>query len=176
MKGIITKISAKVRRCKFVIKKDKLLNTLIDNIKSITEVESDIYNYVNNLEEIEWRIRDILHYLEVTPISRSGAIVLMEELQKLRIERRYIKQMWEIWNTYGANRAKLQEKSNRDFLIAELNKKDKSLQTTYNYRFFTKEELDKMNEDKNLPRKRKVEILNMPKSYNNIKEEEDGKE
>ena len=52
MKGIITKISAKVRRCKFVIKKDKLLNTLIDNIKSITEVESDIYNYVNNLEEI----------------------------------------------------------------------------------------------------------------------------
>ena len=113
-----------------MMKKDKLLNTLIDNIQSITEVESDIYNYVNNLEEIEWRIRDILHYLEVTPISRSGAIVLMEELQKLRIERRYIKQMWEIWNTYGANRAKLQEKSNRDFLIAELHKKDKSLQTT----------------------------------------------
>ena len=84
--------------------------------------------------------------------------------------------MWEIWNTYGANRAKLQEKSNRDFLIAELHKKDKSLQTTYNYRFFTKEELDKMNEDKNLPRKRKVEIISMPKSYNNIKEEEDGKE
>ena len=100
----------------------------------------------------------------------------MEELQKLRIERRYIKQMWEIWNTYGANRAKLQEKSNRDFLIVELHKKDKSLQTTYNYRFFTKEELDKMNEDKNLPRKRKVEIINMPKSYNNIKEEEDGEE
>ena len=33
-----------------------------------------------------------------------------------------------------------------------------------------------MNEDKNLPRKRKVEIISMPKSYNNIKEEEDGKE
>ena len=66
-----------------MMKKDKLLNTLIDNIQSITEVESDIYNYVNNLEEIEWRIKDILHYLEVTPISRSGAIVLMEELQKL---------------------------------------------------------------------------------------------
>ena len=82
MRGIITRINVKIRRCKFMMKKDKLLNTLIDNIQSITEVESDIYNYVNNLEEIEWRIRDILHYLEVTPISRSGAIVLMEELQK----------------------------------------------------------------------------------------------
>ena len=157
-----------------MMKKDKLLNTLIDNIQSITEVESDIYNYVNNLEEIEWRIRDILHYLEVTPISRSGAIVLMEELQKLRIERRYIKQMWEIWNTYGANRAKLQEKSNRDFLIAELHKKDKSLQTTYNYRQYTKEELDAMNEDKSLPRKRKGEIISNNEifsSYNNNEEE-----
>ena len=157
-----------------MMKKDKLLNTLIDNIQSITEVESDIYNYVNNLEEIEWRIRDILHYLEVTPITRSGAIELINELQNLRIERRYMKQMWELWNVYGKNRMKLCERNHRDFLIAELHKEDKSLQTTYNYRQYTKEELDAMNEDKSLPRKRKGEIISNNEifsSYNNNEEE-----
>ena len=157
-----------------MMKKDKLLNTLIDNIQSITEVESDIYNYVNNLEEIEWRIRDILHYLEVTPITRSGAIELINELQNLRIERRYMKQMWELWNVYGKNRMKLGERNHRDFLIAELHKEDKSLQTTYNYRQYTKEELDAMNEDKSLPRKRKGEIISNNEifsSYNNNEEE-----
>lgn len=156
-------------------RKEKLLNDLIDNIKNITQIESDIYDYVNELEEVEWRIRDILHYLEVTPISRSGAIALMEELQKLRIKRRYIKQMWEIWNTYGSNRAKLQEKNHREFLIAELHKKDKSLQTTYNYRYFTKEQLDELNKDVALPRKKKNESMiitnNIIESYNNSEEE-----
>lgn len=156
-------------------RKEKLLSDLISNIKNITQIESDIYDYVNELEEVEWRIRDILHYLEVTPISRSGAIALMEELQKLRIKRRYIKQMWEIWNTYGANRAKLQEKNHRDFLIAELYKKDKALQTTYNYRFFTKEELDELNKDIALPRKKRNESMiisnDVIKSYNNNEEE-----
>lgn len=156
-------------------RKKKLLNDLIDNIKNITQIESDIYDYVNELEEVEWRIRDILHYLEVTPISRSGAIALMEELQKLRIKRRYIKQMWEIWNTYGSNRAKLQEKNHREFLIAELHKKDKSLQTTYNYRYFTKEQLDELNKDVALPRKKKNESMiitnDIIESYNNSEEE-----
>lgn len=156
-------------------RKEKLLNDLISNIKNITQIESNIYDYVNELEEVEWRIRDILHYLEVTPISRSGAIALMEELQKLRIKRRYIKQMWEIWNIYGANRAKLQEKNHRDFLIAELYKKDKALQTTYNYRFFTKEELDELNKDIALPRKKRNESMiisnDVIKSYNNNEEE-----
>ena len=160
-------------------KKKKLLKELIDNIHSLTEIESEIHDYVNQLDEVEWRIRDILHYLEVTPITRSGAIEIINELQRLRIERRYIKQMWELYNVYGGNRQKLQQKDHRDFLIADLYKKDKSLQTLYNYRYYTKEDLDKLNEDKNLPRKKKNEIITtsdlIDNSYNNVKEgESDG--
>ena len=69
---------------------------------------------------------------------------------------------------------KLGERNHRDFLIAELHKEDKSLQTTYNFRQYTKEELDAMNEDKSLPRKRKGEIISNNEifsSYNNNEEE-----
>ena len=155
-------------------KKEELLNKVIDSINSLTSTEEEVHNYVNQLDVIEWRIRDILHYLEITPITRAGAIELINELQNLRIERRYIKQMWELWNVYGNNRMKLGERNHRDFLIAELHKKDKSLQTTYNFRQYKKEELDAMNEDKTLPRKKKGEIISTNElfsSYNNIEEE-----
>lgn len=156
-------------------KKEELLNKVINSINNLTAMEEEVYNYVNRLDEVEWRIRDILHYLEVTPITRAGAIELIDELQNLRIERRYIKQMWELWNVYGKNRMKLCEKGHRDFLITELHKEDKSLQTTYNFRQYTKEQLDAMNEDKSLPRKRKGEIISTNElfsSYNNNEEEE----
>lgn len=155
-------------------KKEELLNKVINSINNLTAMEEEVHNYVNQLDDIEWKIRDILHYLEVTPITRSGAIELINELQNLRIERRYMKQMWELWNVYGKNRMKLGERNYRDFLIAELHKEDKSLQTTYNYRQYTKEELDAMNEDKSLPRKRKGEIISNNEifsSYNNNEEE-----
>ena len=109
--------------------KDSLLNNLIDSIEKVTEAESDIYDYCSNLDEIQNKIRDIEHYLENHIISRSGAIELISLLQQLRIERRQIKQMWELWNTYGLNRDKLKTKEWRGFLVQELHKKDNQLQT-----------------------------------------------
>ena len=155
-------------------KKEELLNKIISSINNLTIMEEEVHSYVNQLDDIEWKIRDILHYLEVTPITRSGAIQLINELQNLRIERRYMKQMRELWNIYGKNRMKLGERNHRDFFITELNKQDKSLQTIYNFRQYTKEQLDAMNKDKSLPRKRKGEIIlnnEIFNSYNNNEEE-----
>ena len=150
--------------------KDSLLNNLIDSIEKVTEAESDIYDYCSNLDEIQNKIRDIEHYLENHIISRSGAIELISLLQQLRIERRQIKQMWELWNTYGLNKDKLKTKEWRGFLVQELHKKDNQLQTEYNYRAFTEDYLNELNEDKPLPRGRKKNLVS---SYNNIEEEKD---
>lgn len=156
-------------------KKEELLNKVISSVNNLTTMEDEVHDYVTRLDKVEWKIRDILHYLETTPITRAGAIELITELQNLRIERRYIKQMWELWKVYDKNRMKLCEKGHRDFLIAELHKEDKSLQTTYNFRQYTKEQLDAMNEDKSLPRRRKGEVISTNEifgSYNNNEEEE----
>lgn len=149
-------------------KKDELLNRLISSIASVTDAESDIYDYCSKLEEVQQKIRDIEHYLEDHCISRNGAINLINLLQELRIERRQIKQMWELWNIYGTGREKLKQKDYREFLVVELRKKDKELQTKYNYRQFEESYLDELNEDKPLPKGRKPKNI----SYNNIEEEE----
>lgn len=147
--------------------KDDLLQNLIDKIIGLSEIEGEIYDYVTSLNDIQEKIQDIEHYLEDEVITRNGAINLIALLQQLRIERRQVKQMWELWNVYGDNREKLKQKDYREFLCNSLRKKDKELQTQYKYRQFDKEYLDQLNEDKPLPRGRKVRIS----SYNNIEEE-----
>lgn len=152
--------------------KDKLLNNLIDGITGITKAETDIYDYCQQLEVVQQKIYDIEHYLENKVITKTGAINLINLLQELRIERRQIKQMWEIWNVYGVGREKLKQKDYREFLVAELHKKDKELQTEYRFRQFGEEFLDSLNEEKVSRRGRKPKEV----TYNNNEEEENGKE
>lgn len=156
------------------MKKKMLLDNLIDSIAGVTKAETEIFDYVSELDVIQDKIRDIEHYLEYKPISRNGAINLINLLQELRIERRQIKQMWEIWNVYGIGREKLKQKDYRERLIMELRKKDKELQTQYKYRQFDEQYLDSLNEDIPLPKGRKPKLV----TYNNIEEEEidNGKE
>lgn len=148
-------------------KKQELLDNLIASIAGVTNAETEIYDYCSELSVIQDKIGDIEHYLENKPISRNGAINLIALLQDLRIERRQIKQMWEIWNVYGIGREKLKQKDYRERLIMELRKKDKELQTNYKYRQFDEEYLDSLNEDIPLPKGRKPKKV----SYNNIEEE-----
>lgn len=148
-------------------KKDELLKKLINSISEVTKAELEIFDYCSQLEVVQEKIYDIEHYLENHAITRNGSINLINLLQELRIERRQIKQMWELWNIYGVGREKLKQKDYREFLIAELHKKDKELQTKYRYRQFEESYLDELNEDKPLPRGRKSKFI----SYNNIEEE-----
>lgn len=149
--------------------KDELLKNLVDSITNVTDAESKIYEYCERLDEVQWKIRDIEHYLEKKDITKTGASNLIALLQELRIERRQIKQMWELWNVYGTNREKLKVREWREFLITELHKKDKELQTEYNYRFLSEEYLDQLNTEK--PSKRGRPRKNI--TYNNIEEEEE---
>lgn len=148
-------------------RKDELLKKLVGCINAVTAVEDEIYSFVNELEEVNNKLLDIEHYIEDKEITLSGSIKFTQLLKELRLGRRQMKQMWDIYNTYGVNRAKLQQKENREFLFSELYKTDKGLQTKYNYRAYTVDYLDKLNEDKPLPRKRKKKDI----SYNNTKEE-----
>ena len=147
-------------RRKKATNKEQLLEELIQAIRNLTEVESKIDEYVKTIDELNLRLCDIVHYMEnpKNKLTKTGSINLANELRVLRQERRQVKQMWELWRVYGANREKLKQKDYREFLITDLLKADKALQTEYNYRVFSEEELN---------------VLNGKKiSYNNKEEEE----
>ena len=149
-------------------KKEVLLDNLINSIASISKAETEIFDYCSELSVIQDKIGDIEHYLENKIITKTGSTNLIGLLQELRIERRQIKQMWELWNIYGVGREKLKQKDYRERLIMELRKKDKELQTTYKYRQFDEAYLDSLNEEKPSKRGRKPKNI----TYNNIEEEE----
>lgn len=152
--------------------KQRLLDNLINSITMLTNTEGDIFNYCQQLDVVQQKICDIEHYLEDHVITRNGAINLINLLQQLRIDRRQMKQMWELWNTYGTIRGELTQKDRREFLITELQKRNNDLETKYNYKQFDVSYLDELNEDIPLPKGRKLKKV----SYNNIEEEDNGKE
>lgn len=151
--------------------KDELLKNLVDSITNVTDAESKIYEYCERLDEVQWKIRDIEHYLEKKDITKTGASNLIALLQELRIERRQIKQMWELYNMYGNNRNKLCQRDHREFMICSLKEKDKDLDSQYRYRYYTEDQLDELNKEKRgRGRPKKV-----PVAYNNIEEDQDDK-
>lgn len=154
--------------------KTDLLNKLIDSINNTSDCENEIYEYVNKLNDVNDAIFDIMHYIENHELSRSGKIAIMDELQDLRRHRRDIKQMWEIYNTYGTNRNKLTQKENREFLIHALKQKDKELNTEYRYRHYTEDEINELNKETRGPgRPKKVELAYNNNEQENHKVEED---
>ena len=149
--------------------KDQLLESLISAISNLDEVESAIYEYVNTLDVVQNKIMDIEHYLEFNDLTDAARIEFVNLLQYLRKERRQIKQMWEIYNTYGNNRDKLKQKDYRSFLIAELNKTNNRLDTKYRNRVYSEEFLNEINKDRRKPRK--LETILAGQLYNNNVEE-----
>lgn len=135
--------------------KDKLLNKLIDSIGNLSKVEDGIYTYVNKLDEVNNAIFDIMHYIENHELTRNGKERIMDTLQELRIQRRDIKQMWELYNMYGNNRNKLCQRDHREFMICSLKEKDKDLDSQYRYRYYTEDQLDELNKEKKRARQAK---------------------
>lgn len=119
-----------------------LKQELISSIKSLTLIEDEIENYVSKLNELDLRIQEILHYYEYNKISTNGHSSLSRKLQELQIERRNVKNMYELYGTYQSNKMKLIESGNRDILISEIFKKEKALDTKYRNTYFTEEELN----------------------------------
>lgn len=58
--------------------------------------------------------------------------------------RRQVKQDIELFRIYNLNVNKLTNEGNRKLLLAEINKANKKLQTTYHNRIYTEEELKEL--------------------------------
>lgn len=121
----------------------------LENIEEVKEVisklnEIDSYNssLPQQLSIIDKKQQDILHLIESQKISAFEAYRIIKELRQVRIERRKIKNDMELLRVYDENKNKLSSNENRQFLLHEVCKKEKNLNTEYKYQEYTKEELE----------------------------------
>lgn len=118
----------------------------MDIVEKLTEaitILNEIDEYRSQLPKIQSTIdsslSDLYHYIENNSLNTSQRYKIVGEIQKLRRERRIIKNNNWISKTYEDNINKLNNKANRSMMIAELNKTIKKVDTQYKNRVLTNE-------------------------------------
>lgn len=121
---------------------------VIESVKSISNDLDNLQNYFetlnNDLSQVDSKICDIMHYIENNKIKTKGCYRLIQELSKLRIERRKIKNDMDLSRTFNTHLNKIISSDNRKFLLIELNKKNTQLNSKYKNRVYTEEEIKEL--------------------------------
>lgn len=82
---------------------------------------------------------DLLHKIESDNLNTSLCWAIIKELKRIRIERRKVKNDKEIMRVFKEGQNKLLKKENRQMLLADVNKSDKRLKTTYHNRVYSED-------------------------------------
>lgn len=113
--------------------------------KLLDEMDSYIETLQDSLNNVNYRICDLEHLIEYNKLKTNQCYRVIQELHRLRLERRRIKNDIELTNAYKQFQNRLIETNNRSILLNVLGKTEKSLLTSkYNNRVYTEEEIQKL--------------------------------
>jgi hypothetical protein len=122
------------------------MQEVVDKLNVVLQYLDDIQNlkeqHSSAMQDVDYRISDILHLIELNKIPDSCCKKIVEELKTLREIRRDLKNQNEILRTYDTHKEKLASDKSRFLFTTELNKTIKRLGCEYNNRVYTQEELD----------------------------------
>lgn len=121
---------------------------IIEEITKIIEKLNIVDGYCNNLNNelnmLDEKTQDLLHYIENNKINAFSCYRIIKELKILRQRRRKVKQDIELSKKYQEQKNRLSSFDNRQFLLTELHKKEKQLHTEYKNRRYTEEDIQKI--------------------------------
>lgn len=121
---------------------------IVEELKLLTKKLNEIDDYNTNLSQnlntLDMKTQDILHYIENNKIGAFGCYRIIKELKQIRIERRKVKQDIELARVYDEHKNKLSSQVNRQFLVQEVCRCEKKLSTTYKNRVYGENEIKKI--------------------------------
>lgn len=119
---------------------------IIDEVKKIilklNELDDLYEDLPKQLSEVDTKICDILHLIESNNLKTNECYRIIRELKKQRMKRRQIKNNYTILQVFNTHINKLPLEENRSFLLNEINKKNKEINSEYKNRIYTSEEID----------------------------------
>ena len=115
---------------------------LDNSIQILNKVDEYIETLAEELSNYDKRTTDLLHYIENNNLNAPQSCKIIKEIKKIRLERRKIKKDMELSKVYKDNINKLVNKDSRNMLIAKLHKTEKQLETEYQNRIYTQEDID----------------------------------
>jgi len=123
----------------------------MDVIQEITDIVNklnEIDKYASTLQD-KLRVEnekelDLLHYVENNKISMLWCYRFVKKMKDIRIDRRKIKNDIEILSRFADVKEKLSSETNRQFILAELHKKENQINQPYKNRQYTEEDMQKI--------------------------------
>lgn len=122
----------------------EVIKTLQEITNTLNELDTYYDGLANELSVIDLKIQDLLHYIENNNISILWSYKYIVELKKLRMERRRIKRDMFVLGKYNEHKNKIISSGNRQFLMNEVYKAEKQLDTPYKNRQYKDEEIEEI--------------------------------
>lgn len=122
-----------------MIKIDVLKN-IDEAVKLLNELDDYQDSLSDELSKQDLSLSDLYHFIEFNKMDSKACYRMVKELKRVLSKRRKIKNDMALLRTFESQKDRLQKKSNRDFLISNIHKQDKSLKQ-YSYNIYTEEEL-----------------------------------
>lgn len=117
------------------------LDNAIQILNSIDEYTNTLADELSNYDKMT---TDLLHFIENNTLNTSQSAKIIKEIKKIRQERRKIKNDMELSKVYKDNINKLVNTDNRSMLMSKIHKTEKQLESEYQNRIYTQEDIDNL--------------------------------
>lgn len=118
-----------------------VMDKLTEAIDILNEVDEYAATLNSRLSVLDSKEQDLLHYIENHKINILWCYRMVKEIKSIREERRKVKNDMELVSRFNELKNRITSKDNRQFILAELHKKEKALNTEYKNRQYTDEEM-----------------------------------
>ncbi len=125
------------------MEKENIIDGIIQAISILNKIDDYLDGLSTKLSECDSLISDYEHFIENTPIEEVNLEELYLNMQSNFAKRRIIKNNISLNSSYKNLTSKLNNSTNREFLIQNLKNIQAKLGTKYHNRVLTQEDLDK---------------------------------
>lgn len=125
--------------------RDKLIIDKITNAISILdEIDNMIKTQSEELQKVDYKLSDLYHLIENNELNDEASINVVREIHLLRKERRSLNNEHDLEVVYQNQKQKMIGNDSRQFLVTELNKTNKRLNSEYKNRVYTTEQIEQL--------------------------------
>lgn len=119
-----------------------IMEKVTEALDILDQIDEYGHTLMPKLSELDCKQQDILHYIEDNRVNMLYCYNIVKKIKDIRVERRKIKHDIELMDKWHTLKSRLSSNSNtRQFILAELHKKEKSLQTVYKNRQYSEEDI-----------------------------------
>lgn len=122
----------------------QIIDKINQAINILDEIDDMIQSQSTELQQVDLELSDLYHLIEFNELNEKQSYKFIKRIHELRLKRRSLQKEHDIENTYKNQANKMMGNNTRQFLLNEINKTIKQLDTTYKYRVLTDENIQEL--------------------------------